>query len=130
MSEIIQEITEWKCDYPVANNIYLLNDKGKVIAYIKQNENIIHQLKTPLLFDKVRRKFIKIKHEGLSKLIPPKEKTDKPKKVLKDNTRLFQVKSGDKVYEVEFYNNQLSCSCVGFGFRGKCKHVDIVRTKL
>ena len=39
--EIIQEITVWDCEYKVPNNTYLLNNKGKLIAYIKEGDDII-----------------------------------------------------------------------------------------
>ena len=50
--EIIKEITAWNCDYNVPNNIYLLNGSGKLIAYIKEGEDIINQLKNPMYFYK------------------------------------------------------------------------------
>ena len=128
--EIIKEITAWNCDYNVPNNIYLLNGSGKLIAYIKEGEDIINQLKNPMYFDKARRKFIKIKHEGLSKLIKD-EKKDNTKRIKSDNVRLFNVKSDNKNYTVEVTDNRyFSCTCVGFGYRGKCKHVEAVKDSL
>ena len=128
--EIIQEITVWDCDYKVPNNIYLLNKTGKLIAYIKEGGDIINQLKTPMAFDKARRKFIKIQHNGLSELIKD-EKQDNTKRIIPKNVQLFNVNSNDRDYTVEVTDNRyFSCTCIGFGYRGKCKHAEAVRAKL
>jgi hypothetical protein len=128
--EIIQEITVWDCDYNVPNNTYLLNNKGKLIAYIKEGDSIIIQLKTPLEFSKSRRKFIKIQHDGLSKLIKD-EKKDNTKRIIPKNVQLFNVNSNDRDYTVEVTDNRyFSCTCIGFGYRNKCKHVEAVKESL
>jgi hypothetical protein len=128
--EIIQEITVWDCDYNVPNNTYLLNNKGKLIAYIKEGDSIIIQLKTPLEFSKSRRKFIKIQHDGLSKLIKD-EKQDNTKRIIPKNVQLFNVNSNDRDYTVEVTDNRyFSCTCIGFGYRNKCKHVEAVKESL
>ena len=128
--EIIKEITVWDCDYNVPNNTYLLNNKGKLIAYIKEGEDSINQLKTPLEFSKSRRKFIKIQHDGLSKLIKD-EKKDNTKRIIPKNVQLFNVNSNDKDYTVEVTDNRyFSCTCIGFGYRNKCKHVEAVKDSL
>jgi hypothetical protein len=128
--EIIKEITAWDCEYNVPNNTYLLNNKGKLIAYIKEGDSIINQLKTPLEFSKSRRKFIKIQHDGLSKLIKD-EKKDNTKRIIPKNVQLFNVNSNDRNYTVEVTDNRyFSCSCIGFGYRNKCKHVEAVKDSL
>ena len=128
--EIIKEITVWDCEYNVPNNTYLLNNKGKLIAYIKEGDSIINQLKTPLEFSKSRRKFIKIQHDGLSKLIK-EEKQDNTKRIIPKNVQLFNVNSNDRDYTVEVTDNRyFSCTCIGFGYRNKCKHVEAVKESL
>ena len=128
--EIIKEITVWDCEYNVPNNTYLLNNKGKLIAYIKDGDSIINQLKTPLEFSKSRRKFIKIQHDGLSKLIK-EEKQDNTKRIIPTNVQLFNVNSNDRDYTVEVTDNRyFSCTCIGFGYRNKCKHVEAVKESL
>ena len=119
--QILKEVTEWDIDYPIINKIYLLDLKDNIIAYTN-SDNTITQLKSPIKLDKRRRKFIKVNHVGLSKLIQKN----------KDNTRLFKVNSGDKEYIVSLDNetDNMSCTCTGFTFRGKCKHIDYVRNTL
>jgi hypothetical protein len=59
-----------------------------------------------------------------------KEENDAPVKL--DNVRLFKVKSKEKEYLIEYnlINKTLSCPCIGFGYRRKCKHVDAVSKQL
>jgi hypothetical protein len=116
--QILKEITEWESDFPIINKIYLLDLKDKIIAYTN-SDNTITQLKSPIKLDKRRRKFIKVNHAGLSKLIQKD-----------NNNRLFKVKSKDNEYTVSLDNNTLSCTCTGFTFRGKCKHIEAVRNTL
>ena len=115
--QILKEVTEWDIDYPIINKIYLLDLKDNIIAYTNSDNTII-QLKSPIKLAKRRRKFIKVNHVGLSKLIQKN----------KDNTRLFKVNSGDKEYIVSLDNetDNMTCTCTGFTFRGKCKHIDAV----
>lgn len=125
MSEILQEVTEWKSDFSVPNHIYLLDNNSNIIAYTK-SDGTINQLKSSIKLNKRYRKFITVKHTGLSKLI----KNDNQNNTEKTGIRIFKVKSKDKEYNVELYNNKLSCNCTGFGFRNKCKHIEAVKAKL
>ena len=52
MSEILQEVTVWKADFPVSNHIYLLDNNSNIIAYIKQGDTAINQLKSRIKLDK------------------------------------------------------------------------------
>jgi len=121
MSQILQEITEWDSEFPIINKIYLLDLKDNIIAYTN-SDGSIHQLIKPIKLNKTRRKFIKVNHIGLSKLIQKVE----------DNTRIFKVKSKDNEYVVSLDNDtdNMSCTCTGFTFRGKCKHIEAVRSSL
>ena len=121
--QILKETTEWESDFPIINKIYLLDLKDKIIAYTNSDNTII-QLKSPIKLDKRRRKFIKVNHTGLSKLILNYKSEDN-----NDNTRIFKVKSKDKEYTVLLKDNNYNCNCIGFGYRGKCKHSDAVAKK-
>jgi hypothetical protein len=121
MLEILKEVTVWNTDNTVANHTYLL-DGNKLIAYAKFGTDEIIVSKTQFNIDKRYRKFIRDNHSGLSKLIK-KQKTD-------PNTRVFKVQSGEKEYFVTNKSEKYTCTCTGFNFRGKCKHIDAVVNKL
>ena len=120
MLEILKETTIWS-DGSNANHTYLL-DGYKIVAYAKFGGQDIQVLKTQIKIDKRYRTFVKTKHPGLEKLI----KNTTPK----SNTRVFKVKSKEKEYFVELSDYNYSCTCTGFTFRGKCKHITAVAEKL
>jgi hypothetical protein len=124
--EILKEVSEWKSDFPVPNHTYLLGGDN-IIAYIKDGDNQVNILKSEMRINKRYRKFISIKNTALSKLIP------KDNIIQRDNNvRVFLIKSKEKQYTVELNtdNNRLSCTCTGYGFRGKCKHIEAVKNTL
>jgi hypothetical protein len=136
--QILKEITQWDVDYRQPNHTYLVNKKGRIVAYAKWHSNEIIISKVPGVLEKRYRKFINDDHKGLSKLVKQfdtednVEKTEKEKIVKNDNIRLFKVKSNDREYDVQFniLGKFLTCSCVGFGYRRKCKHVEAVSKKI
>ncbi len=121
MSEILQETTIWTGHYGACNHTYLLDNQNKIIAYIKQNDIKVNILKTQIKIDKRYRTFIKVRNIQLERLSG---------KSIKNNTRVFNVQSNTKEYMVELINNQYTCTCTGFTFRGKCKHIEAVAKKL
>lgn len=131
MMKILKEITaDWNMDsgtFP--NHTYLLNSKGQIVAFAKLNGNDITELKSRIYLDKRYRKFIEYNHTGLSKLIPKYNNEDKQVNIKPDYDRLFSVKSKGNEYNVILKNNKLSCSCIGYGYRGKCKHIAVVAEK-
>jgi len=119
MLEILKETTVWS-DGSNANHTYLL-DGTKIVAYAKYSDNTVQVLKSQIKIDKRYRTFIKTKHSGLEKLIK--------NTIPKSNTRVFKVQSKTKEYFVELFDYNYSCTCTGFNFRGKCKHIDAVAKK-
>jgi hypothetical protein len=98
MIEILQEITEW--DSPIHNGIYHVNGAGQLVQY---NDKVFN---SPMKqFSKSRRKFTKIgeREEALA----PGVKT-----VQGSNGKVYTIDDG-------------KCSCPGYTFRGKCKHVEV-----
>lgn len=129
--EILKEITPWDCEFNVCNHTYLIDNKGRVVAYAIDSGDEVVQLKTGFNIDKRYRKFIKSDHAGLDKIAKtiPEQKQEKIKPIKSDNVRVFKVKSDTKEYDVQYNisGNFFVCSCVGFGYRKKCKHVDAVK---
>lgn len=123
MSEIIHEVSDWKVDFRVPNHTYLLNDSGGIIAYALYGGNEIRLMKNgSIKLDKRNRKFVKTNHSGLAKLI----KNEKPEV----GVRRFKVKSGDREYTILIKDGGYSCTCTGYNFRGKCKHIEAVAKKI
>lgn len=131
--EILKEITQWQVNYRQPNHTYLINNKNQIIAYAKYNSSKIEIFKSRHVLEKRYRKFISVNHTQLSKLIPQFISEDKKEEIEKDyipkNSRIFKVKSKDKEYQVILNNKQYTCSCVGFSYRRKCRHVDAVAKK-
>lgn len=100
MIEILQEITDWsKSGINVQNGIYHVNSFGHLVQY---NDTVF---KTPLKrFSKARRKFVKIGER-------PEEHKANVVKVEGSNGKVYTI-----------IDNK--CSCPGFKFRGKCKHIE------
>ena len=119
MLEILKETTVWS-DGSNANHTYLL-DGSKIIAYAKYSDNSVQVLRTQIKIDKRYRTFVKTKHYGLEKFIKSTP--------TKSNTRVFKVQSKTKEYFVELSDYNYTCTCTGFNFRGKCKHIDAVAKK-
>ena len=115
--EILQEVTEW--DWP--NHTYLLDNKGYLIAYVKEGQEELNRI-SRMSFSKTGRKFVKAENENLVEygilynvpiLASPVAIPGKS----------WQVKgSGEKTYTVELIGDKYQCDCVGYGFRGRCKH--------
>lgn len=133
--EILKEVTNWDVEYRQPNHTYLINKKNQVVAYAKwHSPTDIQIFKTRQVLDKRYRKFEKVSHAGLSKLVAQFKEEDKPEKVEKIKptklVRVFNVKSKskNKVYEVTFnvQNKTVSCGCTGFGYRRKCSHSEAV----
>ena len=50
-----------------------------------------------------------------------------------DSNKVYKVKSskGDSYYEVKMNSSgSLECTCPGYGFRRKCRHIDYVKNEL
>ena len=118
---LVKEITsDWVGVVCPPNHTYLMDDRmNSVIGYFKQhNPNTFHLLKNPLTIDTRHRKF-KVMQTGY-KFVRDKEAA--PHWVVEGSGGHKYVVSQDKIG----YN----CSCVGFKYRGKCKHIDGVVDEL
>lgn len=109
-----QETTNWTTN--TSNGIYLLNDsKTKMYAFIRAGSKSVFKFKNPIQIDSRGRTFKEVKNTFNFKLEA-------------DNTNpKWEVKgSRGDVYTVERTENGLVCSCQGFKFRGKCKHLSMI----
>ena len=119
MLEILKETTIWN-DGSIINHTYLL-EGTKIVAYAKFGGDEVQVLRTQIKIDKRYRTFVKTNHYGLEKFIK--------KTPIKSNTRVFKVVSKTKEYFVELSDYNYTCTCTGFNFRGKCKHITAVAEK-
>lgn len=112
---LAKEITVWKVEYRQPNHTYLMNDSmDKIIGYFKwNNPNDFMKFKNPQRFDTRYRKF---------KILQRYEDTT--------NSKRWKITgSKDHVYYVEETDNGMSCTCIGFKYHGKCKHIEQVKNE-
>ena len=120
-----KEITEWdNSEFNVPNHIYLFDGKSNILAYAKESSDEVTIFKKPLPMDTRRRKFEKVKHKALDALaktifVEPEQEITTPH---------WKVKSDSgKTYTVELIGNKYVCNCVGYSYRGTCKHSDQIK---
>jgi len=101
---VMQEVTDWN---PAYNHTYLF-DGSKAIAYIKSGEKTPIYLNHPLRIDRARRKFIELKKNPFKKKI--------------ESNLIRIVGSRGDIYHVD--PDLKTCTCNGFTYRGRCKHID------
>jgi len=117
---LVKEITDdWVDVKRPPNHTYLMDDKmEKVLGYFKwHNPNDFEMLRTPLRLDRRYRKF-KILQTGY--------------KFANDTTDTKQwVIEGSKGNKYVVLQDELgyNCSCVGFKYHGKCKHIEQVKNE-
>jgi hypothetical protein len=115
--KVIQEVTDWT-HYPVSNHIYFTDDsRGKMYAYVKQNTGELFEFKVPLRFDVRGRKFTPT--ENIWQFIPKSE--------AKSDIKTWQVQGSKEVYTVTEEEGVLQCNCPSFKFRGKCRHLEMIK---
>lgn len=120
-----KEVTEWNNDeFVVPAHIYLFDGKSNALAYAKESNGEIFIFKKPLPLDTRRRKFVKVKHKALDEY-GATVVLEEPKL---DNVPNWQVKSDSgKTYTVTLESGKYTCNCVGYAYRGKCKHSEQVK---
>jgi hypothetical protein len=110
---LVREITEWE-DGMDCNHTYIMNESmEKMFGYFKKNKSKDFQMfKNPIRIDTRHRKFKVIKRNlNFAGQI--------------NTNKTWEIKgSKDHVYTVEETENGMVCSCIGFKYHGKCKHID------
>jgi len=110
--EALKEVTVWSTTFQ-PNHTYLL-DGSKVLAYIRNHKGP-PIWGTPMRFDRRGRKFVKA---DLS-LFDVKETKNNLVEVVGSTGGVYYVNTEEK-----------TCTCPGFTFRGRCKHVEKVLDNL
>jgi hypothetical protein len=120
-----KEVTEWdNSEFVVPNHTYLFDGKSNILAYAKASNDELVILHKPLPVDTRRRKFIKVKHKALDEY-GATVVLDVPNL---ENTPHWSVKSDSgKTYTVTLESGKYQCNCVGYAYRGKCKHSDEIK---
>jgi hypothetical protein len=115
-----KEITEWdNSEFVVPNHTYLFDGKSNILAYVKASNDELVILPKPMKIDTRRRKFEKVKHKALD-AYGATVVVDMPNL---DNTPHWSVKSDSgKTYTVTLESGKYQCNCVGYAYRGACKH--------
>jgi len=115
-----QEVTDWG-DAKALNHIYYLNDdKSFMVGYIKHGTVDLFKFKKPIRIDVRGRKFIELKNKkGESD-----EKYFGKKEEVKEKGAIIVKGSNGKEYQITKLGTKYSCTCPGFMFRHKCKHVE------
>jgi hypothetical protein len=122
-----KEVTEWdNSEFVVPNHTYLFDGKSNILAYAKASNNELVILHKPLKIDTRRRKFIKVKHEALD-AYGATVVIDVPSL---ENTPHWVVQSDSgKSYTVTLESGKYTCNCIGYAYRGACKHSKSVAEK-
>lgn len=114
--KFFQEITEGDY-YP--NHIYLLSDsKEFMYGYVQIGSDKLEMMKSKYRFGATKRKFKEVPNTfGF---------VEQPEVVVVDTKDRWTVtgSKGEK-YIVERVGKKLTCTCSGFKFRNKCKHIEV-----
>jgi hypothetical protein len=105
MIQAVREITKWDVVGNI-NHTYLI-EGDKMLAYIKVGTAQPQYFSKPITFDRRYRKFETV--------------TPNPFGEVKNDDVVEVTGSGGKVYYVDLHKS--TCTCSGFRFRGKCKHI-------
>lgn len=122
-----KEITEWnEPEFVVPNHTYLFDGKSNILAYARESDGQVTVFSKPMPMDTRRRKFIKVKHKELD-AISATVVVQQPKAL---NVPNWQVKSDSgKTYTVTLESGKYQCNCVGYSYRGKCKHSEQIKNE-
>lgn len=115
-----KEVTDWGSTTAQNHTYYLNDERSFMVGYIKSGTTELFKFKKPIRIDTRGRQFelLKIKGEPDSVYFGVKEE---PKK------NVITVKgSGGKEYFIEKVGTRFTCTCPGFSFRGKCKHIESI----
>lgn len=117
----LQEVTEWDSKNAPNHIYYVSDDKTKMVGYIKQGTTNLFKFKNPIAIYTKGRKFVELKKKGEADSVYfTKSEAFAPKQAIEVEG------SNGKKYYLSKIGNKYTCTCPGFMFRHKCKHVDEV----
>lgn len=104
--KIMLETTEWSDRTP--NHVYVFTDNlNKIMAYVKAGTKQVIKFRQPIDIDRRGRTFVDLDHTVQDQTDPD----------------LREVRgSRGEIY----YVSSQGCSCPGFTFRGKCRHLAMI----
>jgi hypothetical protein len=114
------ETTVWS-NSTAPNHVYYLSDsKTHMVGYIKAGDTELYKFKSPIRIDTRGRKF---------RLLDLVAESDSVyfKVASAESSAIMVEGSKGKQYQVVKKGTRYTCSCPGFGFRNKCKHVDAIK---
>lgn len=118
----LQEVTVWNTAYTVPNHTYYLtDDKRKAVGYIKVGTKKLIKFSKPMSFDTKGRKFV---------VLPKKGESDEvyfPKKAEVQTNAIEVAGSSGKKYYLTKSGSRWMCTCPGFQFRHKCRHIEEIQ---
>lgn len=116
--KVLKEVTDsWTTDF-APNHTYLLEGE-KILAYKPWHDNPVQHLSGKMRLDRARRKFKELPFVaaewGLEEQSTP------------SNIVIIEGSKGN-TYEVDIEEG--TCTCPGHQFRGKCKHVEMAKSRV
>lgn len=125
--KIMQEVTEWSGFRRQPNHVYLMQG-DKALAYSRWGNDKPFYFRNGLCLDRRYRKFREesVNRWGFDLTIQTEEQMANP---LTGETWTV-TGSKDSVYTVTLSRDSWSCSCPGYGFRGRCRHVDELKASI
>lgn len=122
--KLFLETTTWDTNVP--NHQYILSDdKRTCVGYIKKGTKVPKMFSKPISFDPRRRTFKFLKEYDMKQ---SKEYTQYVGRGDYQSVKEYKVK-GSKGDEYTVTISEVTgntCTCTGFTFRGKCKHIEQV----
>lgn len=124
--KFFQEVTVWADSPSSINHIYYMDDnKTAAVGYLKFGKGRLIKFKNPLKIDIRGRKFVELK----DKKGEPDSKYFVKSEEFKPKDAIIVKGSNGKEYQITKVGNQYSCTCPGFMFRHKCKHIEEMSKK-
>jgi hypothetical protein len=116
-----QEITDWATEFDMPNHVYFLSDsKEKMYGYVQTSTGLVQTMSKPYKFKAGGRKFKEV--ENRWNFVVKEE-------VVESCGKEYRVPgSKGSIYTVTDDAGVWSCTCSGFKFRNRCRHIEEIST--